>query len=302
VLTASTGLERYAWLSIGTAVVTLVIKWAAWWLTGSVGLMSDALEAFVNLGAALMALWMLRVAALPPDDKHPYGLSKAEYFAAAIEGTLIVLAAAAIIASSLPRLAEPKPIETPLLGLALGTLAAAFNLAVAMLLIRAGRDNHSLTLEADGHHLMTDVWTSAGVVGGVAIVWATGWLILDPLIAIAVGMNIIWTGVGLMRRSVLGLLDAAIPGDDLREIDKLFQEYARRHGVAFHALRTRQAGARRFVTFHLLVPDAWSVKQAHQLSEEIESRIRSLVPNANLVTHIEPISDPSSYDDQALDR
>jgi cation diffusion facilitator family transporter len=300
--TAPTNLERYAWISIATALVTLAIKWAAWWFTGSVGLMSDALESFVNLGAAVLALWMLRLAALPPDDKHPYGLSKAEYFAAGAEGTLIVLAAGAIIASALPRLSAPQPIETPLLGLALSALASAFNLAVALLLTKAGRENHSITLEADGQHLMTDVWTSAGVVAGVAIVWATGWLILDPLIAIAVAVNIIWTGVRLMRRSVLGLLDVAIPGDDLHEIDKLFAEYSNRHGVSFHALRTRQAGARRFVTFHLLVPDDWSVKRAHQLSEEIELRIRALVPNASLLTHIEPISDPASYDDQALDR
>jgi cation diffusion facilitator family transporter len=296
------GLRRYAWLSIATALVTLAIKWAAWWLTGSVGLLSDALESFVNLGAAIVALWMLRLAALPPDDKHPYGLSKAEYFAAAIEGTLIVLAAGAIIASALPRLLAPQPIETPLLGVALSVVASAFNLAVALVLIKVGRENHSITLEADGHHLMTDVWTSAGVVAGIGVVWASGWLILDPLVAIAVAINIIWTGVRLMRRSVLGLLDVAIPGDDLHEIDKLFREYGTLHGVSFHALRTRQAGARRFVTFHLLVPDAWSVKRAHELSEEIESRIRSLVPNANLLTHIEPISDPASYDDQALDR
>jgi cation diffusion facilitator family transporter len=295
-------LERYAWLSIGTAVVTLAIKWAAWWLTDSVGLLSDALEAFVNLGAGLLALWMLKLAASPPDEKHPYGLSKAEYFAAGIEGTLIVLAAAAIIASALPRLLAPQPIETPFLGLALSTLAAGINLAVALILIRAGRDNQSITLEADGQHLMTDVWTSVGVVAGVALVWATGWLIVDALIAIAVGINIIWAGVRLMRRSVLGLLDVAIPGDDLSEIDKLFAEYSSRYGVSFHALRTRQAGVRRFVTFHLLVPDEWSVKRAHQLSEEIESRIRSMVPSASLLTHIEPISDPSSYDDQALDR
>jgi len=295
-------LERYAWMSIGTAVVTLAIKWAAWWFTGSVGLLSDALEAFVNLGAGMLALWMLKLAASPPDDKHPYGLSKAEYFAAGIEGTLIVLAAAAIIASALPRLLAPQPIETPLLGLALGTLAAGINLAVALILIRAGRDNQSITLEADGQHLMTDVWTSVGVVAGVALVWATGWLIVDALIAIAVGINIVWAGVRLMRRSVLGLLDVAIPGDDLHEIDKLFAEYSNRYGVSFHALRTRQAGARRFVTFHLLVPDEWSVKRAHQLSEEIESRIRSMVPSASLLTHIEPIADPSSYDDQALDR
>src|SRR3954466_6694966 len=295
-------LERYAWMSIGTAVVTLAIKWAAWWLTDSVGLLSDALEAFVNLGAGMLALWMLKLAASPPHQKHPYGLSKAEYFAAGIEGTLIVLAAAAIIASALPRLLAPQPIETPLMGLALGTLAAGINLGVALILMRAGREHQSITLEADGQHLMTDVWTSVGVVAGVALVWATGWLIVDALIAIAVGINIIWAGVRLMRRSVLGLLDVAIPGDDLQEIDKLFKEYGQRYGVSFHALRTRQAGARRFVTFHLLVPDAWTVKQAHQLSEELESRIRSLVPNANLVTHIEPISDPASYDDQALDR
>lgn len=294
--------ERYAWLSIGTAVVTLAIKWAAWWLTGSVGLLSDALEAFVNLGAGMLALWMLKLAASPPDEKHPYGLSKAEYFAAGFEGTLIVFAAAAIIASALPRLVSPQPIETPLLGLALGALAAAINFGAALILIRAGRENQSITLEADGQHLMTDVWTSIGVVAGVALVWATGWLIVDALIAIAVGIHIIWAGVRLMRRSVLGLLDVAIPGDDLDEIDKLFAEYSNRYGVSFHALRTRQAGARRFVTFHLLVPDEWSVKRAHQLSEEIESRIRSMVPSASLLTHIEPIADPSSYDDQALDR
>ena len=296
------GLERYAWLSVATALVTLAIKWAAWWLTGSVGLLSDALEAFVNLGAGLLALWMLRVAASPPDAKHPYGLSKAEYFAAGIEGTLIVLAAAAIIASALPRLVAPQPIETPALGLALGAVAAVINLGVAQALLRAGRENQSITLEADGQHLMTDVWTSVGVVAGVGLAWLTGWLLLDALVALAVGVQIIWTGVGLMRRSVLGLLDEAIPGDDLHEISKLFAEYSGRYAVSFHALRTRQAGARRFVTFHLLVPDAWSVKRAHQLSEEIESRIRSLVPNASLLTHIEPISDPASYEDQTLDR
>jgi cation diffusion facilitator family transporter len=295
-------LTRYAWLSIGTALVTLAIKWAAWWLTGSVGLLSDALEGFINLGAGLLALWMLRIAASPPDDKHPYGLSKAEYFAAGIEGTLIVLAAAAIIASALPRLVEPQPIGMPLLGIALSAIASAINFGVALALLRAGRQNQSITLEADGQHLMTDVWTSAGVIAGVALVWGTGWLLLDPLIAVAVGVHIIWAGVRLMRRSVLGLLDVAIPGDDLNEIDKLFAEYSNRYGVSFHALRTRQAGARRFVTFHLLVPDEWSVKRAHQLSEEIESRVRSMVPSASLLTHIEPISDPSSYDDQALDR
>jgi cation diffusion facilitator family transporter len=296
------GIERYAWLSVAAALVTLAIKWAAWWLTGSVGLLSDAIEGFVNLGAALLALWMLRLAAVPPSEDHPYGLSKAEYFSAGIEGALIVIAAAGIIVSALPRLFDPQPIETPLLGLGLSGLAALINLGAALVLIRAGRRQDSITLEADGRHLMTDVWTSAGVIIGVSVVLASGWLVLDPLIALAVGIHIIWAGLTLMRRSVSGLLDAAIPRDDRDEIAKLFTEYSRRYGVAFHALRTRQAGARRFVSFHILVPDAWSVAQAHGLSEEIESRIRSLVPNAGIFTHIEPISHPSSYDDMTLDR
>jgi cation diffusion facilitator family transporter len=295
-------LERYAWLSIGAALVTLALKWWAWWVTGSVGLLSDALEGFVNLGAAVLALWMLRVAARPPSAKHPYGMSKAEYLSAGTEGTLIVVAAAGIIATALPRLLNPTPIDEPALGLVISAVASAVNLSVGLILIRVGRASHSITLEADGRHLMTDVWTSAGVICGVTIVALTGWLVLDPLIAIAVGIHIVWAGVGLMRRSVLGLLDAAIPRDEVQEIDKILAEYSKRYGVSFHALRTRHAGARRFISFHLLVPDEWTVSHAHKLSEEIESRIRSLVPNAALDVHIEPISDPASYDDQTLDR
>jgi len=300
--TASTDLERYAWLSIAAAIATIALKTLAWWLTGSVGLLSDALESIVNLVAAMLALTMLRVAASPPDERHPYGFSKAEYFAAGIEGALIVLAAAGILASAVPRLIEPQPIQAPLLGLALSAAASGINLGVGMLLIRVGRREHSIALEADGHHLMTDVWTSAGVIVGVALVVLTGWLRLDPLVALAVAVNIVWIGLRLMRRSWKGLLDAAIPAEDTGEVTKLFTEYAKRYGVSFHALRTRQAGARRFISFHFLVPDAWTVAQAHQLSEEIESRIRSMVPNAAVFTHIEPISDPSSYDDQELDR
>lgn len=300
--TASTELERYAWLSIAAALATITLKTLAWWLTGSVGLLSDALESIVNLAAALLALTMLRVAASPPDENHPYGFSKAEYFAAGIEGALIVLAAAGILASAIPRLVEPQPIQAPLLGLALSAAASGINLGVGMLLIRVGRREHSIALEADGHHLMTDVWTSAGVILGVALVFLTGWLRLDPLVALAVAVHIVWIGLRLMRRSWKGLLDAAISIEDTGEVTRLFTEYSRRYGVSFHALRTRQAGARRFISFHFLVPDAWTVAQAHQLSEEIEARIRSMVPNAAVFTHIEPISDPSSYDDQELDR
>ena len=278
------------------------LKTLAWWLTGSVGLLSDALESIVNLAAAFLALTMLRVAASPPDQNHPYGFSKAEYFSAGIEGALIVLAAAAILASAIPRLIEPEPLQAPVLGLALSAAASGINLAVGMLLIRVGRAQHSIALEADGHHLMTDVWTSAGVIVGVALVFVTGWLRLDPLVALAVAVHIVWTGLRLMRRSWKGLLDAAISAEDTEEVTKLFTEYSKRHGVSFHALRTRQAGARRFISFHLLVPDAWTVAQAHQLSEEIEARMRSMVENAAVFVHIEPISDPSSYDDQDLDR
>ncbi len=296
------GLQRYAWLSVAAALVTIALKTLAWRLTGSVGLLSDALESLVNLAAALLALSMLRLAASPPDAEHHYGFSKAEYFSAGVEGALIVFAAAGILATALPRLFNPQPLDAPVLGLGITVVATAINFATARVLIRAGKTHDSITLDADGRHLMTDVWTSCGVFAGVALVFATGWLLLDPLVALAVGVQIVWAGLGLVRRSVAGLLDAAIPRDDLGEINKLFAEYSRRYGVSFHALRTRQAGARRFVTFHLLVPDTWSVKRAHQLSEEIESRIRSLVPQASLLTHIEPISDPSSYEDQNLDR
>ena len=294
--------ERFAWLSAVAALATIALKTLAWWLTGSVGLLSDALESFVNLAAALLAVSMLRLAAAPPDEGHQFGHSKAEYFSAGIEGALIVLAAAGIFATALPRLIQPLPLETPILGLGISAAATAINLAMALTLRRAGRRHDSITLEADARHLMTDVWTSIGVITGVALVVATGWLLLDPLVALAVAAYIIWTGVDLMRRSVSGLLDAAISRDEQNAIGRLFTEYSRRHGISFHALRTRQAGARRFVAFHVLVPDAWSVAQAHRLCEEIEARVRSMVPHAAVDTHIEPISDPASYEDRSLDR
>jgi cation diffusion facilitator family transporter len=295
-------LVRYAWLSVGAALATIALKTVAWLVTDSVGLLSDAMESLINLAAALLAVSMLRLAAAPPDAAHPYGRFKAEYVSSGIEGALIVFAAISIILAALPRLAAPQPIEAPLLGIALSAVATAINLGCARALISVGKREHSIALEGDGHHLMTDVWTSVGVVAGVALVAATGWLILDPLIALAVAAHIIWTGALLVRRSFSGLLDAAIPADDLAEIEKIFAEYRKRYGVDFHALLTRQAGARRFISFHVLVPDAWTVAQAHQLSEEIEARIRSLVENAILLTHIEPISQPASYDDIKLER
>jgi cation diffusion facilitator family transporter len=296
------GLERYAWLSVAAALATIALKTAAWAVTGSVGLLSDALESLINLAAALLALSMLRLASRPPDATHPYGHYKAEYFASGIEGALIVLAAAGIAYAAVPRLFDPQPIAAPWLGIAINACASGINLACGLLLVSAGRRLHSIALEADGHHLMSDVWTSAAVVGGVALVALTGWNVLDPLIAIAVALHIVWTGFALMQRSFSGLMDAAIPEAERAEIEKIFAEYRRRYGVDFHALLTRQAGARRFVSFHLLVPDAWTVAHAHRLSEEIEERIRSLVPNAITLTHIEPIAQPASYDDIRLER
>jgi cation diffusion facilitator family transporter len=299
---AYTRLERFAWLSVAAAIATIALKTLAWWVTGSVGLLSDALESLVNLVAALLALSMLRLAATPPDEHFPHGFSKAEYLSAGIEGALIVLAAGGILFTAIPRLLAPEPLEAPLLGLSISFVASLINLGAALVLLRAGRRYDSITLEADGKHLMTDVWTSAGVIVGVALVYLTGWLRLDALVALGVALHIVWTGVGLVRRSVAGLLDAAIGREDQEEVTKIFNEYSRRYAVKFHAFRTRQAGARRFISFHLLVPDEWSVAQAHRLSEEIEERIRSLVRNAGVLVHIEPISDPASYDDEGLDR
>jgi cation diffusion facilitator family transporter len=295
-------LQRYAWLSVAAALATITIKTAAWWVTGSVGLLSDAMESLINLAAALLAVAMLRLAAAPADAEHPYGRFKAEYIASGIEGALITLAAVAIVWSAIPRLLAPAPISAPLLGIALSLAATAINLGVGLALIAAGKRNRSIALEADGRHLMTDVWTSAGVVAGVALVAGTGWNLLDPLIAIAVALHIVWTGAVLMRRSFAGLLDAAIPAAELAVVEKIFTEYRQRHGVDFHALRTRQAGSRHFISFHLLVPDVWTVAHAHELSEEIEERIRELVPDSIFLTHIEPISQPASYDDIKLER
>lgn len=295
-------LQRYAWYSVAAALATIGLKTYAWQVTGSVGLLSDAMESLINLAAALLALSMLRLAASPPDAAHPYGRFKAEYFASGIEGALIIFAAGSIAFAAVPRLADPQPIDAPFLGMLLSAIASAINLGCGLLLIRAGRRLHSIALEADGHHLMSDVWTSAGIIAGIALVVATGWHILDPLIAIAVAVHIVVTGFMLMRRSFAGLLDAAIPEAERAAIEKIFAEYRPRYGVEFHALLTRQAGARRFISFHLLVPDAWPVDRAHQLSEEVEERIRSLVPNAITLSHIEPISQPASYDDVKLER
>ncbi|MEW5966504.1 MAG: cation diffusion facilitator family transporter [Pseudomonadota bacterium] len=294
-------LKRYAWLSIGAAVATILLKGWAWWITGSVGLLSDALESFVNLAGALMALAMLTLAARPADENHAHGHGKAEYFSSAFEGALILVAALGIGYAAIDRLLHPRAIEAVGIGLAVSVVASLVNLATARTLMRVGTQSRSITLEADARHLMADVWTSAGVIAGVALAWATGWLWLDPAIALAVAANILWTGWKLLQRSAEGLMDVSVSADDLRAIRSVLDAY-RREGLAFHALRTRQAGTRAFVSFHVLVPGAWSVQHAHDWSERIEADIRRVIPQAHLTTHLEPIEDPLSLADQNLDR
>ena len=292
---------RFAWLSIAAAVVTIALKAGAFWLTGSVGLLSDALESVVNLVAASMTLWMLSLAARPEDERHAYGYTKAEYFASGTEGALILLAAVSIAWAAARRLMAPQPIEQAGLGLAVSAVASAVNFAVSRVLLKAGRERHSIALEADAHHLMTDVWTSAGVIVAIALVAVTGWDRLDPIIAIVVAANIVRTGVQLVRRSAGGLIDAALPPEEQKAIDAVLDRH-RAAGIAFHALRTRQAGARRFVSLHVLVPGDWTVLRGHELAEEIERQIREALPNTNVLTHLEPIEHPASYDDIGLDR
>ena len=294
-------LARYAWLSVATALATMALKGVAAWLTGSLGLLSDALESFVNLGAALIALYTLRVAMRQPDEKHPFGYTKAEYFSSAVEGALILLAALAIVAAAVPRLIEPQPILRIDVGIFLSLLAAALNLGTALVLLRAGKRHDSIALEADAHHLLTDVWTSIGVVAGVGATVLTGWLALDPLIAIAVAVHILWVGTRMMRRSVLGLMDRALPEPDLERIRAILDAY-RADGLDYHALRTRRAGRLRLVEMHLLVPGEMSVREGHRIADEIEQKIRAQLPGAAVLTHLEPIEDPASYRDDALIR
>jgi cation diffusion facilitator family transporter len=289
-------LTRFAWLSIGAAILTIALKSGAYVLTGSVGLLSDAIESVVNLVAAVMALAMLTVAARPADESHKYGHSKAEYFASIVEGILILVAAGGIILTAAQRMIHPRELERVGVGLAVSVFASLINLVVARILLRAGKEQNSITLEADGRHLMTDVWTSAGVLAGICMVGLTGWIVLDPLVAIGVGLNIIRTGYQLIRRSVAGLMDASLPLEEQRLIEGVMAQY-RQRGVDFHALRTRQSAARRFVSVHVLVPGEWTVHDAHHIAEDFEGDIRRVLPETIVYTHLEASDDEISIHD-----
>ena len=291
----------YAKLSIVASVLTIALKLAAWKLTGSVGLLSDAAESVVNLVAALVALWALTVAARPADQKHAFGYTKAEYFSSGVEGFLIIAAAAGIVLAAWERWQTPKPITDAWLGIGVSVAASAINGTVAALLLSAGKRLRSITLTADGHHLLTDVWTSAGVIAGIALVALTGWLRLDPLIAAAVGINIVWTGWKLVRETGLGLMDKSLPEDERKAVTEALAPF-QEEGILFHAILSRVAGRRRFVTMHVLVPGTWTVQKGHDLCESIEAAVRQTLPGSHAITHLEPREDPVSWDDRGLDR
>ncbi len=294
-------LKRFAWLSIVAAVATIFLKGVAWWMTGSVGLLSDALESVVNLAGALMALAMITVAEQPADADHTYGHGKAEYFSAGFEGLLILFAALAIGVAAVERLLRPQALEQLGIGLAVSLFASLINLLTARVLLAAGIKYRSLTLEADGHHLMTDVWTSAGVIVGVAAVSLTGWVWLDPVLALIVAANIVWTGWRLVRRSTGGLMDVALPAHEHALVLTVLKRYLEQ-GIDYHALRTRESGSRRFVELHVLLPGDWTIRKGHALAEQLERDIRHALPNTTVLTHIEPLGDPVSLEDIALDR
>jgi cation diffusion facilitator family transporter len=294
-------LRRYALLSLLAAFATIGLKATAFAVTGSVGLLSDALESLVNIAAALIALYALTVAARPADEEHAYGHTKAEYLASGFEGALILVAAVSIGATAVMRLIQPRPIDDIGVGAAIALLATVINLVAARILGEAGKRYDSITLEADAHHLMTDVWTSAGVVVGVTAAQVTGWHRLDPIIALGVALSILWTGLELVRRSTLGLLDTGLPEPLRSQITAVLNAH-REKGVEYHALRTRQAGAMRFISFHILVPGDWTVQRGHDLLERIEEEIRSTIPRSAVFTHLEPLEDPISWADMNLDR
>jgi cation diffusion facilitator family transporter len=292
-------LIRLLWLSIAAAVLTIGLKTGAWVLTGSVGLLSDAVESVVNLVAAVTAMGALRWAAKPADEEHAYGHQKAEYFSAGVEGALIFVAAVAIAITAVTRLLDPQPLDDVGLGLAASAVASVINLAVGVQLVRAGRRARSIVLEADGRHLITDVWTSVGVIAGVAAVVLTGWNVLDPLIALAVAANVLVAGSRLVRRSAGGLMDRALDTPERERIAAVLRGFEE-NGIEFHALRTRQAGSRAFISVHVLVPGAWTVGQGHDVVEAVEAGLRDALPYVSVFTHLEPADDPRSFADTTL--
>jgi cation diffusion facilitator family transporter len=298
-LASGTDLTKYAKLSIAAALATIGLKALAYLLTRSVGLLSDAMESGVNLVGALMALAMLIVAARPADAEHNYGHNKAEYFSSGVEGALILVAALGIIVTAIERLIAPRPLEQIGLGLGISVGASLINLAVALLLRKAGKRHRSIILEADARHLLTDVWTSAGVLVGMGVVAISGWTVLDPVVALLVAANIIWAGVGIVKRSVQGLMDVSLPPEEQDQIRVVLERFASPE-VQYHSLRSRRAGTERFVSVHVVVPGNWSVHQGHRLLSSIEDGIGKALTDTTVFTHLEPREDPRPTHDEGL--
>ena len=305
-------LMLYGWLSIFAALSTIALKSYAYFLTDSVGLLSDALESIINLVAAMIMLVVLYIAAKPPDEKHPYGHEKIEYFSSGAEGVMILLAAVSIMVTAWERLSHPQPLQQLDIGIAISVFASIINLIAALILIHAGKKNNSITLESDGKHLMTDVWTTVGILIGIGIILTAnsfeeslaiakqfglnGWEIIDPIIAIFVALNIVWTGLKLLQRTFLGLMDGALASEEQAQIIDVLEQFVALNNIAYHALRTRYAGSRRFMSVHILVPGNWSVQKGHDLAELIEQRITEIFDNIDIDTHLEPIEDPVSWE------
>ncbi len=294
-------LTRFAWLSIATAVLTIGLKAAAYFLTGSVGLLSDAMESGVNLVTAVFALIILTIAAQPPDEEHEYGHTKAEYFSGGFEGSLILIAALVIAVTAVQRLFQPQPLDQVNLGVIISVLASVGNGLTALVLLRVGRQHNSLTLTANARHLLTDVWTSVGVIVGLLAVKLTGWQWLDPVLALLVALQIVRTGMGLLKTAVNGLMDTPLPAEEVDKVRAVLDSYCSNE-VQYHALRTRQSGAHRFVSVHVQVPGGWSVQRGHMLLEAIERDLRLAVAPVTVFTHLEPVDDPVSWEDIALHR
>jgi len=300
-VTGRESLSRYAQLSIAAALATMALKTAAYWLTGSIGLLSDAAESLVNLAGAIVAAVMLTVAARPPDEGHAYGHSKAEYFSSVFEGILILGAAVGIAVAAVERLFHPHPLEQLGFGILVSALATLVNLGAAVVILRAGKKNRSISLQANAHHLLADVWTSVGVIAGIGAVALTGWHVIDPIVALAVAVNIVFTGYRIVTESVSGLMDSALPDEERRVLQETLAGFAD-SGATFHAVRTRQAGPRRFISMHVLVPGDWTVHVGHRLLERIEGEIRQKIENVTVFTHLESLDDPASWEDESLDR
>lgn len=287
---------KYVWISISASVATIFLKGFAYFITGSVGLLSDALESFINLAAAVMALLLITIAVSPPDREHPFGHGKAEYFSSVIEGAMILIAAIAIGVAATERLLNPHPLQDLGAGLLVSVSASFINLFTALILLRAGKRCRSITLEADAKHLLTDVWTTGGVLAGLLLVKVSGWSVLDPVIAILVAINIVFTGIKLIRRSVSGLMDEAISVEELDSIRGILDKY-REERVIYHSLYTRRAASRNFIFLHLLVPGDWHISRGHALTKKIEAEIKGALDGSEVFIHVEPLNDPDSFDD-----